>query len=98
MATKKRSTPRTTPQKRRVTMTLEAPEARSVIVAGTFNDWQTDKNAFKKHENGTWKRTLTLEPGVYQYRLIIDGEWRNDPHCTERVVNEFGGENCILRI
>jgi hypothetical protein len=28
----------------------------------------------------------------------VDGEWRDDPNCTERVPNPFGSENCVLHV
>lgn len=96
-ASKKR-TAATTPKKRRITVTLEAPEARSAVVTGTFNDWRLDQFVMKKDTNGVWKRMLTVAPGVYEYRFIVDGEWRDDPQCAERQPNEFGTQNCVLRI
>jgi len=37
-------------------------------------------------------------PGRYEYRFVVDGQWRDDPACTERVPNGFGSENCVLRV
>jgi 1,4-alpha-glucan branching enzyme len=97
--TKKRatSTPKA-PRKKRVVFTLEAPEAQRVLVTGTFCDWQTDSCVLKKDRKGTWKATLSLPPGRHEYRFLVDGEWRDDPNCAERVTNPFGTENCILHL
>ena len=86
------------PKKRHVSVMLKAPEARSVVVTGSFVDWQTDQYVLKKKEDGTWKRRLTVEPGTYEYRFIIDGQWHDDPQCAERIPNAFGTENCVLHV
>lgn len=51
------------PRKQRVTCTLEAPQAQSVLSTGTECDWQTDSCALKKDRKGTWKATLSRAPG-----------------------------------
>ena len=75
---------------------LSAPQAKSVLVTGSFCDWQTNSHHLKKDKLGTWKAKLALPPGTYEYRYLVDGEWCNDPTCQERVGNAFGTENCIL--
>lgn len=86
------------PRKKRVTFTLVGPDATSVLVTGTFCDWQTQSCALKKDRKGTWKTTMSLLPGRYEYRFLVDGEWRDDPNCGERVPNPFGTENCVLHV
>jgi 1,4-alpha-glucan branching enzyme len=85
-------------QLKRVTLAYHMPEAQSVNVAGTFCDWHTDRYPLKKDRKGSWKATLTLAPGRYEYRFVVDGEWRDDPNCSERTGNEFGSENCVLHV
>jgi hypothetical protein len=46
--------------------------------------------------NGTWKRVFYLEPGVYEYRFIVDGVWFDDPDAAELWTNEFGNFNCVI--
>jgi PAS domain S-box-containing protein len=41
-------------------------------------------------------KTDYLEPGLYEYRFVVDGVWQNDPQCTGRRENDFGTENCVL--
>jgi 1,4-alpha-glucan branching enzyme len=81
-----------------VTLSYQMPDAKSVSVAGEFNEWQTHSHTLKKNEIGLWTTTLTLPPGHYQYRLVVDGAWINDPNCADRTPNEFGGENCVLHV
>lgn len=96
MARTKRSS--SNAKRKHVTVTFDAPEARSVIVTGSFCDWAEDRHALKKDAQGVWKKRLTLTPGDYEYRFLVDGEWRNDPTCTKRVPNGLGSENCVLRV
>jgi 1,4-alpha-glucan branching enzyme len=83
---------------KRVKLAYHMPEAKSVTVAGSFCDWQPDRIAMKKNKKGFWTTTLTLPPGRYEYRFVVDGEWLDDPNCTERTPNEFGWENCVIRV
>jgi 1,4-alpha-glucan branching enzyme len=97
--TETRLTARPNPsRKERVVFALEAPEAQRVHVTGTFCDWQINSFALKKGRGGTWRTALSLSPGRYEYRFLVDGEWRDDPSCTERVPNPFGAENCVLHV
>jgi 1,4-alpha-glucan branching enzyme len=81
--------------KQKVIFTYAAPEAQSVLLAGDFTGWQQAPLSLKKDKSGTWKKTVSLTPGSYQYRLLVDGEWRDDPQCPKRQPNQFGGENCV---
>ncbi len=80
---------------KRVEFTLLAPQAQSVFLAGDFNDWNTSAHPLKQDKKGTWKISLSLSPGQYQYRFIVDGEWRNDPNCSSFLENPFGVSNCL---
>lgn len=79
----------------RIKFELSAPEAKTVSLVGTFNQWNSQANPMKKDKKGIWKSALTLEPGRYEYRFIVDGNWENDPSCSCCVANEFGGKNCV---
>jgi len=70
--------------KQKVTFTYAAPEAESVLLAGDFTGWQQAPLSLKKDKTGTWKKTVSLAPGSYQYRLLVDGEWQDDPLCANR--------------
>ena len=75
--------------------TLSAPQAQSVFLSGDFNQWDTSSHRLTKGENGLWEISLNLEPGRYQYRFWVDGEWQNDPGSPECVPNPFGTMNCL---
>ena len=81
--------------KKKVTFSYVAPEAHAVSVAGDFTGWQESPVSLKKGKDGSWTKTVTLPPGKYEYRLLVDGEWRDDPQCAQRQPNQFGTENCV---
>ena len=81
--------------KQKVTFSFTAPQAESVLLAGDFTGWQQAPVAMKKSKVGVWKKTIALAPGRYEYRLLVDGQWSDDPQCPIRQPNQFGGENCV---
>lgn len=84
--------------RREVTFTYFAPEAATVLVAGDFTKWESSPIRLVKETGGQWKATVALKPGKYQYRLLVDGNWQNDPACPEVQPNEFGSQNCVLSV
>jgi len=74
------------------------PAAKSVSVAGTFNDWRPGVTEMVPVGVGRWLKDLTLPSGVYEYRLVVDGKWMTDPLAKETAPNPFGGLNSVLRV
>ncbi len=85
------------PAEKPVDFTLNKPDAKSVVVAGTFNGWDLKRTPLRKSSGG-WKTTLWLPPGRYEYRFVADGEWMSDPNEKDSAPNEFGGTNSVLVI
>ncbi len=77
------------------TFSYSAPEAQTVALAGSFNCWGQSPIPLKKQKSGLWKATVALEPGVYEYRFLVDGEWRDDPESSTRITTPFGTENSV---
>jgi 1,4-alpha-glucan branching enzyme len=77
-----------------------APDARNVIVAGDFNNWDKEAHPMKKLRNGNFAVTLELEKGrKYQFRYLIDGDrWENDWHADMYEPNPFGGNNSVVAL
>ena len=49
--------------------------------------------------DGLWTLTVTLQPGVYQYNLLVDGtRWVKDPAADAFRPDGFGGVNSVLRL
>jgi hypothetical protein len=70
--------------------------AREVFVAGTFNDWQPAATPLIALGDGRWVKELTLPPRRYEYRLVVDGQWTDDPLAVEFVPNAHGGRNAVI--
>ena len=86
------------PSRRQIQILVKAPQAREVAIVGDFSRWDEAGIRLSKSDGGEWRTTLMLDPGEYQYRLKIDGEWRDHPEAQKRVPNPFGSENCVLRV
>ncbi len=80
------------------TFTLTAPKAGKVSLTGSFNSWDKSGTPLKKDKNGTWKTDLTLKPGKYEYKFIVDGQWWTDPVNRNTVRNTFGSENSVVEV
>lgn len=90
-------------QKRNNTMTQSfqyyAPSARKIVLAGDFNDWSTDLMAMRKQTNGMWRIDLYLPNGIYEYKFIVDGDWKEDPNARFRKhVDGYNTHNSVVVI
>ena len=83
---------------KKVTFEFYAPQAESVEIAATFNNWNPRETVLKKEKDGKWKTTLSLPSGRYEYRFRVDGSWQNDQRPVECVPNPFGTWNCVLEV
>ena len=82
-----------------VTFSTLYPRANTVEIAGGFNDWQPEKTQLKRvAENGQWQIDMPLEAGSYYYRLVVDGQWQQDPYNETAELNPFGEYNSILQV
>jgi len=74
------------------------PDAQTVHVVGSFNDWRTGTIPLEDRDHdGVWRATVVLPTGTYEYMFVVDGErWVTD-HLADRLVeDDFGRENSIL--
>ncbi len=74
------------------------PKAGEVFVAGTFNNWDPRATPLKRDDLGDWSVVLQLPPGEYRYRLVVDGEWRDDPCAQQTARNSFGGFDAVVTV
>jgi hypothetical protein len=79
-------------------LALRVVEAQAVFVAGSFNDWAADATPLQWDGAESWVAELALQPGEYEYRFVVDGQWQEDPAASRRVFNPFGGMNSILEV
>ena len=85
-------------EEQEVVLTLRAPEARVVQVAGTFNGWHPEANPLARTAAGEWSARLRLRSGQYEYRFVADGVWTDDPQATQTTSNPHGGLNSVLTV
>ena len=85
-------------EQKRICLELYAPDAQMVFVAGSFNGWQESTMPLYKQTGDRWVVELMLDPGKYEYRFVVDGEWSDDPLSSAYISNPFGGLNCVLLV
>jgi len=83
---------------RKQTFRFTAPTAMSVMLVGDFTQWQQKGIPMRKGKDGVWTASVELTPGQHHYRFIVDGDWRDDPECTLRVANPFGGQDMVKQV
>jgi chromosome partitioning protein len=85
---------------REVVVRYRDSAAGEVRIAGDFNGWIPDRGVDSRvQEEGrerVWTKVLHLPPGTYQYRYVVDGEWREDPENPRFVAGPIGGRNSLL--
>ncbi len=87
---------------REVIVRFRDSTAGDVRIAGDFNGWVPDRGVrsliASEGETRVWTKILTLEPGTYQYRYVVDGEWREDPTNPNSAPGPTGQPNSILHV
>jgi len=81
-----------------ILFTYEAPQAREVYLAGSFNNWDPRANPLTKKTKDIWSIVIPLSPGSYEYKFVVDGSWFHDPHNPNSVPDPYGGKNSLLRV
>jgi 1,4-alpha-glucan branching enzyme len=82
-----------------------APEAQTVFLAGSFNQWNAGATPMAKDAEGNWSVAVDLKPGRYEFKFVVDGAWccepgHDTPHhdCTNCVPNPFGTVNHVVEV
>jgi 1,4-alpha-glucan branching enzyme len=64
-------------------------------LAGDFNNWDLNAAPMHKGPDGTWRVSLPLKAGRYEYRFHTDGVWCDDRTAQQKSGNALGSENCV---
>lgn len=80
--------------------------AEVIFLAASFNGWDPTATPMLLGEDSRWSVSLTLAPGRYEYRFVVDGEWCGEPDCTASldaecprcIMNGFGTMDRILEV
>jgi chromosome partitioning protein len=78
-----------------VLFTIAAPGAQRVQVAGDFNSWEPSGNEME-FGSGVWRKIISLAPGRYRYRYVVDGRWTTDPLNTEVEPSPYGDYDSVI--
>ena len=91
---------RSSGEAREVIVRFRDGQASDVRIAGDFNGWVPDKGVRSlieaEGEQRVWTKILQLAPGRYEYRYVVDGEWREDPDNPDVKTTSVGGRNSVL--
>jgi anti-sigma factor RsiW len=69
-----------------------------VRVAGSFNNWDPDKNPMHL-EDGRWVTSLILSPDNHEYMFVVDEDtWVTDPLALTTRDDGFGSRNAVLAL
>ena len=75
------------------------PRAQAVQIAGDFNNWQPTATPLEKvGTSGVWQTKIKLPAGKYRYRLVVDGQWQQDPYNEITELNPFGELNSVVEV
>ncbi len=94
--------PSTALDRREVVVRFRDAQAADVQIAGDFNGWIPDRDVQSHIEtqgiDRVWTKVMLLPPGTYQYRYVVDGEWRVDPENGEHMPGPMGQPNSVLHV
>lgn len=90
-------------QSREITIPVEFrwqhSNAEEVYICGDFSNWQpVGLRKAGRRGKGAWEKKLMLQPGRYEYKFFVDGEWTHDPGARENVPNVYGSLNSVLEV
>jgi serine protease AprX len=81
-----------------------APDARAVILSGSFNGWQLDQLPLSPARNGWWNGIFLLPFGRHFYRFWIvdadsdEGRWTYDPENPVRAESGFVHPHSVINV
>ncbi len=85
--------------KRKVSLVLKLEAGHAVGVAGSFNDWDPGTTPMVYDAaSGSYLCELELPAGCYEYKFVIDDEWKLDETNPNFASNDFGTLNSVLNV
>ncbi|MDQ6654166.1 MAG: alpha/beta fold hydrolase [Acidobacteriota bacterium] len=72
------------------------PNAKSVALAGTFNNWSTQSTPMTR-KGADWLVRINLAPGTYRYKFVVDKDrWTVDAENSQTEDDGNGHINSVL--
>jgi 1,4-alpha-glucan branching enzyme len=81
-----------------VRFSLMDTDAKSVALAGAFNQWSTSSHQLVREGKGNiWTLVVPLPPGEHLFMFVIDGSrWVTPPLADDFVDDGFGSRNGVV--
>lgn len=79
-----------------VSFSLRSENARSVSLAGSFNQWRPENYRLVKNDS-LWTINVKLAPGYYYYKFVVDGQWIPDPANPLKINDGGNSFNSIVK-
>ena len=61
-----------------ILFTYDDANASQVSIAGSLNEWNSEKDKLEKDANGIWSIKMRLSEGMHTYKFVVDGNWNFD--------------------
>jgi hypothetical protein len=73
-------------------------DAKSVTIAGDFNEWDTTATPMTQLKDGSFQITMNLPAErEYRFRYLIDGtRWENDWCADKYIPNDYGADDSVV--
>lgn len=83
-----------------VRVTFELPSclwADRIYLIGDFNQWDERSTPMRQERDGVWRARVDLPAGNrYQFRYMIDGQWKTDYHADGFAQGHYGADNSVV--
>jgi 1,4-alpha-glucan branching enzyme len=83
---------------RKVKFQKKAESGSRVFLVGTFNNWDPKAIRLRNTGNGSYERTVSLCPGRYEYKFLVNDTWQIDEDCRQWAPNNFGSLNSVIEV
>lgn len=85
------------PSPRKISFVLrDHPNAKTVALAGTFNNWNT-QNTPMARKGADWSVSINLAPGTYRYKFVVEkARWTVDPENPQTENDGNGNFNSVI--
>ena len=82
-----------------VSFAFDAEPGSAVFLAGTFNGWdESSLPLCDLDESGHYRAEVPLLPGLYEYKIVLNGIWVADAKCARWKFNEHGTLNSVIEV
>jgi len=80
-----------------VRFSLAWPDARTVALAGGFNQWSATSHPLTRSTTGLWTAVVPLPSGEHTFMFVVDGtQWVTPPAADDFADDGFGARNGIV--